>query len=934
MDMNKQQEFLLSLGAEINEICARHNITYFLAHGSLIGAVRHGGIIPWDDDFDIFMPYEDWLRFKAVCQDSANLPPNRVLCCPDVQESYLHVMPRYVACDTTCIHKNQSLHEDYAGQVIDIFILDPVADDQFEAYQKDLFLYYEMLIYSDSVGARVGITSDEYLKLWNYREERGKLAACKLCEERLKSHFDPNGRYYAHRWHGSATVFRREDFSAQRFMSVGPYMLPVPSGFNGVMRSSYGDEWPTMPKNASAAKHNAPSSLKIPYKDALEYFRPTHNAQELLARMRARKSQILSRGDDKHFLLDNWARLRGTVFSLELERRLAGHDEEFTRAIEQRDGATLNRLLGDYVDRQIDRTILGRRFAALFWRYQHPVFIEVSDEIFEALVLALMCTERIGRAAQVLEVREEKFKLLLTPFMYQLQEDIRMFREGTDAMCAGQAERALRIAQVLRVNYPVAISFWRLETVALDTLRKAGHTDLLAQEEQLLKDALEHYPNDGYFMFYQLECRAARGEDVAADYPVAAELTVNGMVLSEIQRRYGYAPTWLRNKRWAKANGVPQWEGPEPQVPQDAVPPHHAAMCQSQRLCLDLLNELARICDELGLSYVCSPNLAKALFVNKRMPANLRDYTLYMQPKDALALARELRKRAPENRVLSGMGFDDLNPVTLFYGATGTTALTMRKPLAQQRGCLGVCVHALVSSGLPEGLSRVLCQYSCAAQSGATFTPEGKKARAYSLLHGIKGVSQTSAVKLASALSAKPFDVSGSSYCLVGSRKTPVPAIDFAASVPMSFEDIELRVPRDLKAYCAKSDVETASSFNADERVVTSASVSSEELLAACKLPEGYDERIAWYRERGAEDAVANHAFIENYEQLHLAVKLKALSLKLLPKKGAIVKMHQAGDTEGLNKVLKAYKSCYKKHADVGEVFLDPQIDEALKFIL
>ena len=64
--MNKQQAYLLSLGAEIHDICMKHGIRYFLGCGTLIGAVRHGGIIPWDDDFDILMPYEDWLKFKEV----------------------------------------------------------------------------------------------------------------------------------------------------------------------------------------------------------------------------------------------------------------------------------------------------------------------------------------------------------------------------------------------------------------------------------------------------------------------------------------------------------------------------------------------------------------------------------------------------------------------------------------------------------------------------------------------------------------------------------------------------------------------------------------------------------------------------------------------------------------------------------------------------
>ena len=59
----------LQILREVRKVCDRHGLKYFLSCGTLLGAVRHQGFIPWDDDIDIQMPYEDYLRFLAVAQD-------------------------------------------------------------------------------------------------------------------------------------------------------------------------------------------------------------------------------------------------------------------------------------------------------------------------------------------------------------------------------------------------------------------------------------------------------------------------------------------------------------------------------------------------------------------------------------------------------------------------------------------------------------------------------------------------------------------------------------------------------------------------------------------------------------------------------------------------------------------------------------------------
>ena len=73
MDINQYMKVIrdvqlveLEILLEYHKYCVKHNLRYSLAFGTMLGAIRHNGFIPWDDDVDILMPREDYEKFFEV----------------------------------------------------------------------------------------------------------------------------------------------------------------------------------------------------------------------------------------------------------------------------------------------------------------------------------------------------------------------------------------------------------------------------------------------------------------------------------------------------------------------------------------------------------------------------------------------------------------------------------------------------------------------------------------------------------------------------------------------------------------------------------------------------------------------------------------------------------------------------------------------------
>lgn len=145
--LKKIQETELEILTEFDRICRKHGLTYFLDSGTALGAVRHGGFIPWDDDIDVGMPREDYEKFMSIApteMDPAFFLQNKVT---DPKSPYYFAKIRKN--NTLFMEWNKRNMDIHHGIYIDIFPYDNLPDDQTEreAFLSKCKKLYQLYVY-------------------------------------------------------------------------------------------------------------------------------------------------------------------------------------------------------------------------------------------------------------------------------------------------------------------------------------------------------------------------------------------------------------------------------------------------------------------------------------------------------------------------------------------------------------------------------------------------------------------------------------------------------------------------------------------------------------------------------------------------------------------------------------------------------------------
>ena len=120
----------LDLLSEFKRVCEKYNLQWFIAYGSLIGAIRHKGFIPWDNDVDVWMPRADFDKLNEIA--SAEFSDRYFWQTPITEQGrYFQDFAKLRNSDTTCYCEDLMLQGINYGIYIDIFVLDAIPDSDF-----------------------------------------------------------------------------------------------------------------------------------------------------------------------------------------------------------------------------------------------------------------------------------------------------------------------------------------------------------------------------------------------------------------------------------------------------------------------------------------------------------------------------------------------------------------------------------------------------------------------------------------------------------------------------------------------------------------------------------------------------------------------------------------------------------------------------------
>lgn len=266
-DLSQVHQANLKILREIDRICRKYKIRYALDAGTLLGAVRHHGFIPWDDDADVVFTRNQFDAFARVAE--RELPEGMTLLMPNQLRNgraFYDFTPRIVY-EKSKIHEDSDEMAYYEGKLnhlwVDLFILDKLPEAEWRA---NLIKFFQKAIYGMAMGHRYQLDFKKYG--WKDKILVGGLSAVgkwipmkaifwmqkmvSLCTRKEKTN-----RYYYSNYQPDYlyVTLEKEWCTHVKNMEFEGTRLMVPAGWKEVLEIVYGDYMQLPPEEKRVPSH-------------------------------------------------------------------------------------------------------------------------------------------------------------------------------------------------------------------------------------------------------------------------------------------------------------------------------------------------------------------------------------------------------------------------------------------------------------------------------------------------------------------------------------------------------------------------------------------------------------------------------------------------------------------------------------------------------
>lgn len=261
---------------EFARICDKYNLRYFCAYGTALGAIRHKGFIPWDDDMDMGMPREDYEKFLEIAPQE--LRENFELLEARNTKGYVLPFAKLTRSDTTFVEATDIDRKYHSGIFIDIFPFNAVPEDfeERKKIERKCWFIARLMVLCDYPKPKLPATitgskkSLVYavcnivhfgLKLLGMTPEKLQKKYIKYASKYGKTHKDAYlyadfGTYNAEIDFGKSDQFFEEStLLPSKNVPFDDIFVKVPNDYDKYLRDSYGD-YLVLPPQKDRHSHN------------------------------------------------------------------------------------------------------------------------------------------------------------------------------------------------------------------------------------------------------------------------------------------------------------------------------------------------------------------------------------------------------------------------------------------------------------------------------------------------------------------------------------------------------------------------------------------------------------------------------------------------------------------------------------------------------
>lgn len=465
--MDATQNYLLNLLIEIDTICKKYDIEYFIDYGTTLGAVRHEGFIPWDDDIDINMTEENYYKWVEACKKELD-PKKRVYSDGRLDREFPGVFGRYIDVESIRFGQTFAFWKPICGQCIDVFYLLELPGDP-KKKQKMIDLYFAYDEYANSSYRHYRYKNKTLMDLYNkfrrWEKIVGKERVLKHLEKKLfHKHYDDCDTYIvtSARKYGPVSVVPKYIYDSVCYADFEGHKFPISGRYAEMLNYYYGNDWNILPDVKK--KHSQMSYTGIPCEDYVSDFMRIIKEDKLKKKRQQAKHLLVEEGYKIGCQYKNVYAKVAKAELLKIQNKIKSENIDVNSLLDPTDNEKLKKLdelFTSYYKHQLDASVR-------YWE----CYLDIGEDLFYAAMFNLIYTHNdFTRAGKLMKVRE--------------------------AACVPMNERLKDL--------------WNVVLVSRDIKAAMVYKDY-NKAEPLIYDALKKYPHCKNLKLFKLELITAKAE--------------------------------------------------------------------------------------------------------------------------------------------------------------------------------------------------------------------------------------------------------------------------------------------------------------------------------------------------------------------------------------------------------------------------------------